>query len=222
MGATATATSEAPGHEADKVIDNKRHTYWTTSGTWNVGSSTASITFDLKTSQTFDNAMIKEYVYNGQRVAGWNLEYQDGSGSWKSLVTGKKVIGYKKICKFTQVTGSKVRLNITRSWDNPEISNFALYRTLSGIDLTPEDTFPPVATAPMVQTAPNPMQPKIAVTVNRLTVDGSGLRISQVDIIGMDGRSIPIKGIPWNSKKPIEMDKSYTAAIVSEKSLRSL
>jgi alpha-L-fucosidase len=200
-GATATATalnafSEASGHEADKIIDNKRYTYWTTGGSWNIGTSKATITFDLKTPQTFDHVMIKEYVYDGQRVAGWNLEYRDATDTttWKSLVSDKKVIGYKRICKFNQVTSSKVRLNITRSWDNPEINNFALYRSLSGIDTTKEDTSQVTAIVPFVQTqtASIPIQPKISVTANRLTVDAAGLRISRIEIIRPDGRSISL------------------------------
>jgi alpha-L-fucosidase len=189
--ATASATAETQGHEADKIIDNKRHTYWTTNGTWNIGTSTASITFDLKTPQTFDHVMIKEYVYNGQRIADWNLEYMDGS-NWKSLVTGKKVIGYKRVCKFSQVTTSKVRLNITRSWDNPEISSFALYRTLSGIDLTPEDTTrPSVAVVPTEEKMISQLlQPNINVVANRLTIDAAGMHIDRIDLMRMDGRLI--------------------------------
>jgi alpha-L-fucosidase len=199
-GATATATSntgvsEVSGHEAGKIIDNKKHTYWMPGGTWNVGTSTATLTFTLPSAQTFDNVMIKEYVYDGQRVAGWNFEYQDGTGAWKSLVTGKKVIGYKRICKFGQVTASKVRLNITRSWDTPEISNFALYRNYSGIDTTPEDTTHPIdpsdVYAPVVKTASIPVQPKIAVTAHRLTIDAMKSPISQIEIARLDGRLIP-------------------------------
>lgn len=198
-GATATVTAnnagtpEASGHEADKIIDNKRHTYWTTSGTWNIGTSNATITFDLKTPQTFDNVMIKEYVYNGQRVAGWNLEYLNASNAWTSLVTGKKVIGYKRICKFNQVTASKVRLNITRSWDNPEISNFALFRTLSGIDTTQEDTSrATTGIAPFVKTASISIQPKITVTAQRIAIDAMGQCISRVAITSLEGRSVPL------------------------------
>jgi hypothetical protein len=156
------------------------------------------VTFTLPSAQSFDHVMIKEYVYNGQRVAGWNLEYQDGAGAWKSLVTGKKVIGYKRICKFNQVSASKLRLNITRSWDTPEISNFALYRTSSGVDLTPEDTsHPNTAIAPFVQqTASVPVQPKITVNAQSLTVDAMGLPISRIEIVRPDGRLIPLSMSP--------------------------
>jgi alpha-L-fucosidase len=201
-GATATATtntgvSEVTGHEANKIMDNKRHTYWMPGGTWNIGTSTATITFTLPSAQIFDNVMIKEYVYDGQRVAGWNVEYLDGStNTWKTLVTGKKIIGYKRICKFNQVTSSKVRLNITRSWDTPEISNFALYRTYSGIDTTSEDTTHPVdpikVYEPVVKTALIPVQPKIAVNAaHGLTIDAMESPISQIEIARLDGRLIP-------------------------------
>jgi alpha-L-fucosidase len=195
-GATAAATAaggataEAPGHEADKIIDNKRHTYWTTGGTWTIGASTATVTFTLPSAQTFDHVMMKEYVYDGQRVAGWSLDYLNSSNAWTSLVSGKKVIGYKRICKFNPVTASKVRLNITRSWDNPEISDFALYKTLSGIDTTQEDTSQITAVAPVEKAASISLQPKIAVTANRLTVDATGLRVNRIEIVRMDGRSI--------------------------------
>lgn len=190
-GATATASTEAPGHEASKIIDNKRHTYWTPSGTWSLGTSTASVTFTLPSAQTFDHVMIKEYVYDGQRVAGWNLEYQDGTGAWKSLVTGKKVIGYKRICKFSAVTSSKVRLNITRSWDIPEISNFALYKTLSGIDLTPEDTSRAVSVeTPVMKAMPVQYKPVITVADYCIAIDAKGFPITKVDIVRPDGRLI--------------------------------
>ncbi|MBN2036672.1 MAG: T9SS type A sorting domain-containing protein, partial [Chitinispirillaceae bacterium] len=106
------------------------------------------------------------------------------------------VIGYKKICQFTQVSSSRVRLNITRSWDHPEISNFALYRTLSGIDLTPEDTSHTVAVMPSATTAASlSLQPKITVNGQRITINMQGQRISHVEIVRMDGRSVKLAGV---------------------------
>jgi len=195
-GAKATAIAlntfaEDSGHEANKIIDNRRHTYWTTRGSWNQGTSSATVTFELPTAQTFDHVMIKEHVYDGQRVAGWNLEYFDATAnSWKSLVTGKKAIGYKRICKFNQVTSTKVRLNITRSWDNPEISDFALYKTLSGIDSTREDTG---SVATSIQPGEKPeaigIHPKITMNDHRLSIDPRGLAITQIEVMRLDGRS---------------------------------
>ena len=194
-GAKATAFAlnafpESEGHEADQVVDNKRHTYWASAGLWNMATSTATLTFELPTAQTFDHVMIKEYVYDGQRVAGWNVEYFDaGSSSWKPLVTGRKLIGYMKICKFNAVTSSKVRLNITRSWDAPEISDFALYRTLSGIDTTREDT----ARASTAIDAGSGCRlregrPHLAVENRMLSIDPAGLSIEKIEVLRADGR----------------------------------
>jgi alpha-L-fucosidase len=197
-GATATATAlnalpEAETHEADRIVDNKRHTYWTTRGSWNMGTSKATLLFELPSAQTFDHVMIKEYVYNGQRVAGWDLEYYDAlSSSWKPLVTGKKVIGYKRICKFNQVTSSKVRLNITRSWDNPEISDFALYRTMSGIDTTKEDVGPIATRIDSRNSSGDAAKPRITVAERRLSIAPSQNSIRSIRILGMDGRTIPV------------------------------
>lgn len=195
-GAIATATAlnalpEAEGHEAGNIIDNRRHSYWTTRGSWNMGTSKATLTFEFPTAQTFDHVMIKEYVYNGQRVAGWDVEYMDaGTSTWKPLVTGKKVIGYKRISKFNQVTSSKVRLNITRSWDAPEISDFAVYRTLSGIDNTPEDTTSPtVSITPRNHVNPNRPQPLLRVEDRRISIDPSDLPIDRIQIRRVDGKS---------------------------------
>lgn len=196
-GAKATAVAlnafpEAEGHEADQIVDNKRHTYWASAGLWNMATSAATLTFELPTAQTFDHVMIKEYVYDGQRVAGWNVEYFDaGSNAWKPLVTGRKVIGYKKICKFNQVTATKVRLNITRSWDAPEISDFALYRTMSGIDTTREDTSrTTVSVLPRDGALQHGVAPRITVADRRLSIEAPGMRVDRIRVARLDGRSV--------------------------------
>lgn len=202
-GATATATAlnafpEAVGHEANQIIDNRRHTYWTPKGSWNMGTSQATLTFELPAPQTFDHIMIKEYVYDGQRVAGWDVEYYDaGTSAWKSLVTGRKAIGYKRICKFNPVTSSKVRLNITRSWDAPEISDFALYKTLSGIDTTREDTLPVTTSiAPDAKPRTNAPRAMISMRDHRLTIDPSGMTIERVEISRVDGKTASFSVAP--------------------------
>ena len=86
-----------------------------------------------------------------------------------------------------------MRLNITRSWDNPEISDFALFKTLSGIDTTKEDTTHPVnGIAPVVKTASISVQPKITVNAHCFAIDAMGMRITKVEIIRPDGRSVPL------------------------------
>ncbi len=45
--AAVVCTAEAKGHEAVKVLDGEKLTYWTSPGEWSLGDSTASLTFDL-------------------------------------------------------------------------------------------------------------------------------------------------------------------------------
>ena len=123
--ATAIATTEAPAHSADFILDNNKMTYWTTDIEWDINNSKTSIIFDLGQNKTFDNVLVQEYIREGQRIAEWSFEFWDGD-SWKKLVHNK-TIGYKSIKRFEPVTTGKVRLNILRSWDNPMVSNFGLY-----------------------------------------------------------------------------------------------
>ena len=67
-------TAEAKGHEAVKVLDGEKLTYWTSPGEWSLGDSTASLTFDLGGEKTFDQVMVQEFIEEGQRVADWRLE----------------------------------------------------------------------------------------------------------------------------------------------------
>ena len=124
-GATVYATSEAPSHKADFILDNDKMTYWTTDGEWDINNSNASIIFDLGQAKTFDNVLVQEYIREGQRVAEWSFEaWVDGS--WRELVHNK-AIGYKNIKRFEPVTADRVRLNIRRSWEKPMLCNFGLY-----------------------------------------------------------------------------------------------
>ena len=125
LGATIKATSETPSHKADSILDNKKMTYWTTDGEWDINNSNTTILFDLGQTRTFDNVLVQEYVREGQRVAEWSFDAWVGD-SWKELVHNK-TIGYKKIRRFEPCTTGRVRLNILRSWDNPMICNFGLF-----------------------------------------------------------------------------------------------
>lgn len=116
---------ESPGHECRLVLDNDKMTYWTTGREWNIENDTASLTFDLGEEKTFDQVLVREFIREGQRVAGWSLDI------WKEnawiTVAEHKTIGNKTIRRFKKVCTSKVRFNILRSWDVPMISEFGLY-----------------------------------------------------------------------------------------------
>ena len=65
----------AKGHEAVKVLDGEKLTYWTSPGEWSLGDSTASLTFDLGGEKTFDQVMVQEFIEEGQRVADCAWRY---------------------------------------------------------------------------------------------------------------------------------------------------
>lgn len=123
--ASIAATAEEQNHEANKVLDGVKETYWTCPGQWDLEESSAGLTFDLGREETFDQVMVQEFIEEGQRVAGWTLEVWQENG-WVEVVR-HKTIGYRTIRRFEKVTSSKVRFVITRSWDTPLIRNFGLY-----------------------------------------------------------------------------------------------
>ncbi len=105
-----------------RILDNKRATYWAAED----GVTNASIEIDFHREQTFDRAMLQEYIELGQRIAEFNLEAWQ-NGQWKPVVQGTTV-GYKRLLRFEPVTTSKVRLNITKARACPTLSSFGLYK----------------------------------------------------------------------------------------------
>lgn len=123
--ARVTASTQTESHPAAAVLDSDKMTYWMPDGDWELEGSTATLTLELPQEATFDQVLVQEYIREGQRVAGWSFQvWQDGQ--WVELVH-HKTIGYKTIRRFPQVTASKVRFCILRSWDTPLISALGLY-----------------------------------------------------------------------------------------------
>jgi len=106
---------------ADKVIDGKKDTYWTTDD--NV--SKASLTIDFGKPTLFNRFLVQEYIRLGQRVKAFTLEALV-DGKWKEVVKAT-TIGYKRILRFPGVKASMVRFNITDSKSCPVISNIGIY-----------------------------------------------------------------------------------------------
>lgn len=104
------------------VIDGDPDTYWSTDDLVNK----ASIEIDLKNKRTFNRILLQEYIRLGQRVRSFTVEYLVGD-EWK-LIDEQTTIGYKRILRFPNVTGSKVRVSITSSKASPVISNIGVYK----------------------------------------------------------------------------------------------
>lgn len=121
-GAKVSASNEKKGFDAENIVDNKGTSYWTTKD----GIDTASIIFNLPNKQTFDVAMLQEYIEVGQRVSKFSLQAWDGK-NWKEFTKGT-TIGYKRLLRFDPVETSKVKLIIEQSRANPTLSNFGLFK----------------------------------------------------------------------------------------------
>lgn len=122
--ATATATEEQSGHEANAMFDDNKDTFWAPEE----GTEQAQIEIDLQEEQVFDHIVLQEYRY-GQRVEKFELEYKAGD-KWKPLFTGT-VIGYKRICRCDETKARFIRLTISASRWCPQISSFAVYNSKS-------------------------------------------------------------------------------------------
>ena len=106
---------------ANKAIDSKKNTYWTTDD--NV--KTASMTIDFGKPTTFNRFMVQEYIRLGQRVKAFTVEALINN-EWKELAK-QTTIGYKRILRFPTVTATQLRFTITDSKACPLISKVGVY-----------------------------------------------------------------------------------------------
>jgi alpha-L-fucosidase len=80
-----------------------------------------SWTYDLGGPKTFNVAMMREDLRQGQRVESFAFDVRDGQG-WKEIARGT-TIGWKKLLRFPAVEAAKVRLRILGA--RGEVSPFA-------------------------------------------------------------------------------------------------
>lgn len=127
-GAAAAASSESEGHSAAAALEENVHSWWSPDADdWDLERDTATLEITLPEARTFDNLLIKEYIRQGQRVAGWEA-HAFVDGQWQRIAQ-KKTIGYKTIVRFPAVTTDRIRITILRSWDTPMISRVSLHMT---------------------------------------------------------------------------------------------
>jgi alpha-L-fucosidase len=73
-----------------------------------------------------NHAILQEDLSQGQRVLSFQITGMDSMNQWHVVYTGTS-IGNKRICYFNPVKVSKIKLSVTNSKANPQISNFAVY-----------------------------------------------------------------------------------------------
>ena len=122
-GAAATASAtRGPGFEAAKALDGDTDTCWMPPD-W---TTEAELTITPTGTKTFNVIMFQEQIRDfGQRIAKFAVDVQTG-GKWQQVAEGQTV-GYKRICRFPEVTAEKVRIRILDSRDCPTIATVGLY-----------------------------------------------------------------------------------------------
>ena len=122
-GSPVSATNvRGKGFEAALAVDGNPDTYWATEDE----IAASSLTIELSEPTTFNRFLIQEYIPLGQRVKSFSVEVKTSSG-WKQI-DRQTTIGYKRILRFADVTGTAIRLNILDAKACPAISNIEVYR----------------------------------------------------------------------------------------------
>ncbi|MEI6890408.1 MAG: alpha-L-fucosidase [Bacteroidales bacterium] len=107
--------------KAENMTDHNPSTFWTSKK----GITCASFIMELKQISYFNCLSIQENIKNGQRVESFLVEIPEGK-SWK-VIASETTIGYKRLLRFPRVKSGIVRIRITSSRGNPEISEIGLF-----------------------------------------------------------------------------------------------
>lgn len=127
QGAKVTA-SETRGNgkqfSPSNLVDKNKQSYWAV----NDGTTTATVTFDLKSEKEFNCLGVQEFIALGQRVNNFRIE-AEVNGQWKEIFKGS-TIGHKKLARFPTVKSSKIRLVIADALASPVIESVQLFKIL--------------------------------------------------------------------------------------------
>jgi alpha-L-fucosidase len=77
-----------------------------------------SLELKLASVSAVDHVVIMEDVREGQKIAAYTIEAQQGDGTWTEVASGES-IGHKRINRFPQIMTDAIRFTCTRSFDDP-------------------------------------------------------------------------------------------------------
>lgn len=86
-------------------------------------------TVDLGEAKAFDTVVLAEDIRYGQRAERFSLLCKDETG-WTEIFNGT-VIGHKRICRFPEVKGRRIKLLITQARSYPVISDMRVFSSKS-------------------------------------------------------------------------------------------
>jgi len=133
QGAKVSASAWLEGHRPELIADGDKNTYWATSD----GVTMAELVIEMTAPQTFNRAMLEEYIAAGQRIEEFALDAADSAGEWREVARAT-MIGHKRLLRFDEVTAQRVRMRILESRVSATLSNFSLFYE------------PPLVTAPKI------------------------------------------------------------------------
>ena len=118
--------------DAGYAVDGKTDTYLTCEA----DALPVAVVYELASPATFNVAMVAEYIAEGQRVEAFGVDAWV-EGAWQP-VAAATTVGYKRLCRFDDVTTERVRLRVEGTRSAALISEFGLYFS------------PPILTAPVI------------------------------------------------------------------------
>lgn len=121
--ATATASNtyqNSPTYAPSMAIDGNTSTRWATD--YGVTSATLDLTWPGQVS--ISRTEFQEDTAYGQRIKQYQIQYWNGS-SWVTVVNGG-IPAAEQVDRFSQVTTTKIRLNITQATDGPTVREFQI------------------------------------------------------------------------------------------------
>jgi alpha-L-fucosidase len=114
------------------VLDGNRETYWSTPD----GTSTPTLTLELKPGTRFDVIRLREYLPLGVRVTRFAVDAEI-DGTWQQLAE-KQCISAQRILRLPRpIAPRRVRLRILEAPACPAIAEFALFRAVAPVPVAP-------------------------------------------------------------------------------------
>ena len=104
------------------LTDGDYDTYWAVDDS----ILTPVLTLSFNQPVTFNRIMLQEYIPLGQRIAAFEIEYQETDGRWCRLAEGT-TIGYKRILLTPKTTTKSLRISIKSSLACPILNNIGLF-----------------------------------------------------------------------------------------------
>ena len=104
------------------LTDGDYDTYWAVDDS----ILTPVLTLSFNQPVTFNRIMLQEYIPLGQRIAAFEIEYQETDGRWCRLAEGT-TIGYKRILLTPETTTKLLRISIKSSLACPILNNIGLF-----------------------------------------------------------------------------------------------